>query len=125
MTPMASEEQNTSGVIPGLVQEFIGQLRATTERLESLGRFGGNPRSALGAVALPGAFSAAQMNSVTESIAAQRHSIGALKAQLSAFDEQLAALEQVLGPLAEWSKSWADLEQRLLGSRPEAGGPAT
>jgi prefoldin subunit 5 len=67
------------------------------------------------------------MASVTGSIAAQRRSIEALKAQLSSFDEQLAALEQVLGPLAEWSKTWADLEQRLLnlGSRPEAGGSVT
>jgi hypothetical protein len=127
MASMADEEQSTSGVSPGLVQEFIAQLRATTERLENLGRFGGSPRSALGAVALPGAFSAAQMASVTGSIAAQRRSIEALKAQLSSFDEQLAALEQVLGPLAEWSKTWADLEQRLLnlGSRPEAGGSVT
>ena len=43
--------------------------------------------------------------------------------QLSAFDEQLAALEQMLGPLAEWSKTWADFEQRMLnmGFKPEAG----
>ena len=32
-------------------------------------------------------------------------------------------LEQILGPLAEWSRTWADLEQRLLNMnpRPEAG----
>lgn len=121
---MADEEQSTSGVIPGLVQEFIGQLRATTERLEHLGRFGGRPPSALGAAALPGGFSAAQMTAVAGSIAAQRRSIEALKAQLSSFDEQLAVLEQILGPLAAWSKTWADLEQRLLnmGPGPEAGG---
>ncbi len=119
---MADDEQNTSGVVPGSVQEFIGQLRATTERLEDLGRFGGLP-SAPGALALPGAFSAAQMTSITDSIAAQRRSIEALKAQLSSFDEQLAVLEQLLGPLAEWSRTCADLEQRLLnmGPRPEAG----
>ncbi len=46
-----------------------------------------------------------------------------LKAQLSSYDEQLAVLEQILGPLAEWSRTWADLEQRLLNMdpRPEAG----
>jgi len=33
-----------------------------------------------------------------------------------------AVLEQILGPLTEWSKTWADLEERLLrmGRRPEA-----
>jgi hypothetical protein len=32
-------------------------------------------------------------------------------------------MEQILGPLAEWSRTWADLEQRLLnmGRRPQAG----
>jgi len=61
------------------------------------------------------------MTSITDSIAAQRRSIAALKAQLSSFDEQLAVLEQILGPFTEWSKTWADLEQRLLrmGRRPE------
>jgi len=64
------------------------------------------------------------MASITDSIAAQRRSIEALKTQLSAFDEQLAVLENLLGPLAQWSKTWADLEQRLLntGSRPEVDG---
>jgi hypothetical protein len=120
---MADDEQSTSGVVPSLVQEFIGQLRATTERLEDLGRFGGRLASAPGALALPGAFSAAQMTSIADSIAAQRRSIEALKAQLSSFDEQLAVLEQILGPFAEWSRTWADLEQRLLNvnARPEAG----
>jgi len=123
---MADEEQSTSGVIPGLVQEFIGQLRATTERLEHLGRFGERPPSALGAVALPGAFSAAQMTAVADRIAdriaARRRSIEALKVQLSSFDEPLAVLEQILGPLATRSKTWADLEQRPLnmGPGPEA-----
>jgi hypothetical protein len=74
-------------------------------------------------VALPGAFSAAQMTSIADSIATQRRSIEALKAQLSSYDEQLALLEQALGPFAEWSKTWADSEQRLLnmGRGPEAG----
>jgi hypothetical protein len=63
--------------------------------------------------------------SITDGIAAQRRSIEALQAQLSSFDEQLAVLEQLLGPLAQWSRTWADLEQRMLhprpGSKPEAG----
>jgi len=64
------------------------------------------------------------MASVTDSIAAQRRSIEALKAQLSSFDEQLAVLENLLGPLAQWSRTWADFEQRLLNMapRPEVDG---
>jgi hypothetical protein len=83
----------------------------------------GQPASP-GASALPGALSAAQLKSITDSIAAQRRSIKTLQAQLSAFDEQLAALENFLGPLAQWSRSWAEVEQRFLnlGWKPEAGG---
>jgi len=58
--------------------------------------------------------SAAQVAAIADSIAAQRRSIQALQTQLSAFDEQLAVLEQLLGPLAQWSKTWADLERRIL-----------
>lgn len=117
---MAEDEKTTSGVVPRLVQEFTAQLGAITGRLEDLAGLGGNPR-APGALPLPGALSAAQMTSIADSIAAQRRSIAALKAQLSSFDEQLAVLEQILGPLAEWSRTWAELEQRLLnlGRRPE------
>ena len=32
---MADDEQSTSGVVPGLVQEFIDQFRAATQRLET------------------------------------------------------------------------------------------
>ncbi len=116
---MADEEQSTSGVVPGLVQDFIGQLRATTERMQELGRFGAQPTPAPAAFTLPGAFSAAQLTSIADNIAAQRRSIEALKAQLSAYDEQLAVLEQTLAPLEEWTKTWADLEQRLLNLGPK------
>jgi hypothetical protein len=126
MTSMADEEQSAFGGIPGFFQEYIGQLRATTERLQDLARFGASPPSAAGAPAfppLPGAFSAAQMTAITDSIGTQRRSIEALKVQLSAYDEQLAVLEQALGPFAEWSKTWADFEQQLLnmGRKPETG----
>lgn len=118
---MADDEQSTSGSFPVWVQEFIGQLRAAAEKA------GGSipaQQASPGALPLPGGLSAAQMASITDSIAAQRRSIEALKTQLSAFDEQLAVLENLLGPLAQWSKTWADLEQRLLnmGSRPEVDG---
>jgi hypothetical protein len=121
ITPMADDEQSTSGSFPALVQDFIGQLRAAAEKAG-----GSNParQASPGTLPLPGGLSAAQMASITDSIAAQRRSIEALKTQLSAFDEQLAVLENLLGPLAQWSKTWADLEQQLLnmGSRPEVDG---
>jgi len=120
---MTDDEQGIYGALARLVQEFAGQLREATERLQSLAGMGGHPPPAVGALPLPGALSAAQMTAIADSIAAQRRSIEALKAQLSSFDEQLAALEQILGPLAEWSRTWAEFEQRLLamGRRPEAG----
>jgi hypothetical protein len=111
---MADDEHGTPGPDLGLVQQFISQLRATTERLESLTGFGEHLPTAPGALPLPGTLSAAQLRSIVDSIAAQRHSIEALKAQLSSFDEQLAALEKILGPFAEWSKTWAELEEWLL-----------
>lgn len=111
---MADTEHTTPGLVPGLVQEFIGQLRAATEKLEGLTGLSGHLPATPSVPPLPGALSAAQVSSIRDSIAAQRRSIEALQAQLSAFDEQLAVLEQVLGPIADWSRSWAELEARLL-----------
>jgi hypothetical protein len=124
MTPMADDEQSTSGMVSSLAQVFVSQLRAVTEGLENLAGFDERPPSDRGPFLLPGALSAAQVTSVADSVAAQRRSIEALKAQLSAFDEQLAVLEQILGPFAEWSRSWADLEKQLVNMRrrPEAEG---
>ena len=118
---MTEDDKSTSGMVPRLVQEFTGQLREITERLQGLSRPSGSLPQAPGALPLPGALSAAQMTSIADSIAVQRSSIAALKAQLSSYDEQLAALEKILGPLSEWSRTWADLEKRLLsmGRRPE------
>jgi hypothetical protein len=121
---MADDEQRTSGIVPGLAEEFIGQLRALTGRLEGLAGSGAWLPPVPGAFPLPGALSATQLRSIAESVAAQRRSIEALQAQLTAFDGQLAVLEQILGPLAEWSGTWADLEQRLLhmGQAPQSPG---
>jgi len=121
---MADDEQNTSGMVASLAQVFVSQLRAVTEGLENLAGFGERLPSDRGPFLLPGALSAAQVTSVADSVAAQRRSIEALKAQLSAFDEQLAVLEQILGPFAEWSRTWADLEKQLVNMRrnPEAEG---
>jgi hypothetical protein len=114
---MTDAEHSTSGMVSGLVQEFMAQLRGITEGLEGLARIRERLPLAPGAVPLPGTLSAAQLAAIADSIAAQRRSIEALKAQLSSFDEQLAVLEQILGPLAEWSRTWAELEQRLLTVR--------
>jgi hypothetical protein len=120
---MADDEQNKSGMISGLVQEYFAQLRGITNGLQGMAGFGERLPSAPSAFPLPGALSAAQLKSITDSVAAQRHSIEALKAQLSSFEEQLVTLERILGPLAEWSSTWAELEQQLLnmgaGPRPQ------
>jgi hypothetical protein len=124
---MTNDEQGTSGMVPGLVGTFVAQLRAVTAGLEGLAGSGAHLPPTPGAFPLPGGLSAMQLRSIAQSVAAQRSSIGALQAQLSAFDEQLAMLEQILSPLAAWSSTWAELEQRLL-TMPQApespGGPA-
>ena len=124
MTSMADDEQSTSGMAAGMAQVFVSQLRAVTEGLENLAGFGERLPSDRGPFLLPGVLSAAQVTSIADSVAAQRRSIEALKAQLSAFDGQLAVLEQILGPFAEWSRTWADLEKQLVNMRrnPEAEG---
>jgi len=122
---MADDEQSTSGMLAGLVEEYFAQLRRVTEGLQGLAGSGPQRQRAPGGLPLPGALSAAQLAAITDSIAAQRRSIEALKTQLSMFDEQLAALEQILGPLAQWGSMWAELEQRLLNlPRPPGSGPA-
>jgi len=124
---MADEERNAPGMVPGLVQEFIAQFRRITEGLEGLARVREHLPIGPGALPLPGTLSAAQLSTIADSIAAQRRSIEALKAQLSSFDEQLAVLEQLLGPLAQWTSKWAEVEERLLNVArgPQAGGRAS
>lgn len=124
LVQMADDEHAAFDAVSGFVQEYMGQLRAATERLQDLARAGERLRPDLGTLKPPGALSAAQIASIADSVAAQRRSIQALKTQLSAFDEQLAVLEQMLGPLAQWSKVWADLEGRMLnlGRGPGTGG---
>ena len=124
---MADDEQDISGVIPGLAEAFIAQLRAITGGLEGLAGSGARLPPVPGPFPLPGALSAVQLRSVAEGVAAQRRSIETLQAQLTAFDGQLAVLEQILSPLAEWSSTWAEFEQRLLSmgeAREPPGGPA-
>jgi len=116
-----ADDESTSGTVSGLVENFIAQLRVVTEGLEDLAGFGARRPLARGTFPLPGALSAAQLTAISGSVTAQRRSIEALKAQLSSFDEQLAVLEQILSPLTEWSRTWAELEGRLL---PMSRGPA-
>ena len=40
-----------------------------------------------------------------------------MQAQLRVLDEQLAMLEQILGPLAEWGKTWAQFEGLVMSAR--------
>jgi hypothetical protein len=124
LVQMADDEHAAIDAVPRFVQEYIGQLRAATERLQDFARAGERLQPDPGTLKPPGALSASQIASIAETIAAQRHSIQALKTQLSAFDDQLAVLEQMLGPLAQWSKVWADLEGRMLnlGRWPDTGG---
>jgi hypothetical protein len=105
--------------------DFIGQLRRMADQLDPT-RGGGTavpqlPRLPTAAtLPAPGALSAAQLAAMTSAVAAQRGSIEGLQAQLRAFDEQLAVLETILVPLAEWTRSWADLERTMMP--PGAGG---
>jgi hypothetical protein len=121
MTPMA-DEPSTPGPFPASMQEFISQFFAPFAGQAASAGPSAQPGASALPGPLPGALSAAQMNAITESIANQRRSIKTLQTQLSTFDEQLAALESFLGPLAQWSRSWADVEQRFLGRKPEADG---
>ena len=72
ITPMADDEQSTSGMVSGMAQLFVAQLRSVTEGLENLAGFGEPIPAARSAFLLPGALSAAQVNSVADSVAAQR-----------------------------------------------------
>ncbi|HUK69981.1 MAG TPA: hypothetical protein VLW50_14715 [Streptosporangiaceae bacterium] len=123
---MADDQENSPGVISGVMQEFVAQLRGVTERLEGLTGLGVSlpsipsipslPQS-LRVLPAPGALSAAQLKTLSTTVAAQRHSVDALKAQLTAFDEQLVVLERILEPFVEWSKTWADIEHRVMNLR--------
>ena len=63
----------------------------------------------------PGALSAAQLSAMTlrGGRAARQHR-GPGQAQLRAFDEQLEVLEKILVPLAEWSRTWAEMERTMM-----------
>ncbi|MGD0376227.1 MAG: hypothetical protein ABSB01_16770 [Streptosporangiaceae bacterium] len=126
---MADEHESTPGGIPGLTQEVMAQLRNLNDRLAGLTGLGASLPTlpsltslpGLKNLPVPGAMTAAQLKSIATTVAAQRSSIDALKNQLTSFDEQLGLLERILGPLADWSSKWAQVEDRLMKLHPEPG----
>src|SRR5260370_35955319 len=57
IAPMAADKQTTPDAVPRVAQEFIGKLRAATQRLEDHARFGGPVTPATVAPASPAALS--------------------------------------------------------------------
>jgi hypothetical protein len=102
--------------------DFIAQLRRMADQLDMTKNLGMPMPAvptmpALGSLPMlppPGALSAAQLSAMNSAVAAQRGSIEGLISQLRAFDEQLEVLERILGPLAEWSRTWADVERTMM-----------
>ena len=115
-----TDDQGISGGSPGFIQPWIAQLRKITEELAGMTGLSESV-FARPVPSLPGAISAAQVNAIASALAAQRSSIAALQAQLTAFDEQLETLEGILGPLAEWSKKWAEFERLVMNARGKPG----
>jgi hypothetical protein len=113
-----TENESTPEFFTGLMQPWISQLRMFTEGLAGMTMLSqsalSQPLRSLQGLPLPGALSAAQLGSFARSVAAQRSSAAALQAQLAVFDEQLAAVEGMIGPLAEWSKAWAEFERVVM-----------
>jgi hypothetical protein len=102
--------------------DFIAQLRRMADQLDMTKNLGMPVPSmptmpALSSMPMlppPGALSAAQLSAMNSAVAAQRGSIEGLISQLRAFDEQLEVLARILGPLAEWSRTWADVERTMM-----------
>ena len=123
-----TDPQNTAAGIARLIQLWTIQLRRITGGLagvaglsESVLAQSVQSVQSLQGLPHPGALSAAQLNLIASSVAAQRQTIAATQAQLRVLDEQLAILEQILGPLAEWSKAWAQFEGLVLPERRDPG----
>ena len=120
-----TDQHDTSAGFAGLVQLWITQMRRITEGLTGTAGLSESGVSqllqSLQGLPHPGALSAAQVNLIASSIASQRQSIAAMQAQLKVFDEQLAMLEGILGPLAEWSKTWAEFEGLVMKRAPSPG----
>ena len=116
-----TDQHNSSAGFAGLVQLWITQIRRITEGLTGMAGLGESVLSqhvpSLQGLPHPGALSAAQLNLIANSVASQRQSIAPMQAQLRVFDEELSMLEGILGPLADWSKAWAEFEGLMMGAR--------
>jgi len=120
-----TDQQNTLPGFAGLIQLWTSQLRGITEGLAGMAGLSEPVLSravpSLQGLPHPGALSAAQLNLIASNVTAQRQGIAAMQAQLKVFDEQLAMLQEILGPLAGWSKTWAEFEGLVMNTRREAG----
>jgi hypothetical protein len=120
-----TDQQDTSAGFAGLIQLWTVQLRRITDGLAGTAGLGesvlSQPVPSLQGLPHPGALSAAQLNLIASSVASQRQSLAAMQAQLRVFDEQLAMLEGIIGPLAEWSKAWAEFEGLVMNTRRDPG----
>ena len=116
-----TDPQNTPAGFARLIQLWTIQLRRITEGLAGMTGLSESVLSqsvlSLQGLPHPGALSAAQLNLIASSVASQRQGTAAMQAQLRVLDEQLAMLEQILGPLAEWSKTWAESERLVTNAR--------
>jgi hypothetical protein len=117
--------QNTAAGFARLIQLWTIQLRRITGGLTGMAGLSESVLAqsvqSLQGLPHPGALSAAQLDLIASSVAAQRQGIAATQAQLRVLDEQLAMLERILGPLAEWSNAWAQFEGRVLPTRRDPG----
>ena len=120
-----TDPQNTPAGFARLIQLWTMQLRRITEELAGMTGLSESVLSqsvqSLQGLPHPGALSAAQLNLIASSVASQRQGTAAMQAQLRVLDEQLAMLEQILGPLAEWSKTWAQFEGLVMPARRNPG----
>ena len=120
-----TDPQDTSAGFASLIQLWTIQLRRITEGLTGMAGLSESGLSqsvqSLQGLPHPGALSAAQLNLLASSVASQRQGIAATQAQLGVLDEQLAMLEQILGPLAEWGKTWAQFEGLVVNARHNPG----
>ncbi|RFU18925.1 hypothetical protein [Geodermatophilus marinus] len=107
-----ARETPGGGRVSRSVEEFVGQLRAFTDRARGVA-VGAVPFSLPRLPSPPGALSAAQLRAIDSAVRGQRQQIAAMTAQLQAFDEQLAVFERILEPLVEWSSTWARLEESV------------
>jgi hypothetical protein len=109
-----SAPTTATGMVGRSIEEFVHQLRAFSDRARGLAQGAVPSRLTMPQLpSPPGAMSAAQLRAVAQSVSAQRASMAAMRAQLDAFDQQLAVFERILGPLVEWSGTWARLEEAV------------